>query len=232
MGWNLNDPTTSLLPYISWEYTDSATKVEDPSLGCMNGSNVYDRCGHDTRPLHSSCTACNRTAYLPGLALNASMAGYPTQNNVFLWQNLKRHFRITIPIRGCSSFIWCKAWRHESESVKTMYLDAIESLICSMALMIAQTSAVYTDAKSGNLMEIRVSDGKTNTSHSISIPWSICIKRNVITVPVSYFTKSCWYIDAYVRSFFRCTKSSTIFGGEGGCKYCNWQFVWIWRLPL
>ena len=31
--------------------------------------------------------------------------------------------------------------------------------------------------------------------------------------------KCCWYIDASVRSFFRCTKSSTIFGGlthQGG----------------
>ena len=27
-------------------------------------------------------------------------------------------FRITIPDRGCSSFIYCKAWIHESESVK------------------------------------------------------------------------------------------------------------------
>ena len=26
-----------------------------------------------------------------------------------------------------------------------------------------------------------------STSHSISIPWTICINRNVITVPVSYF---------------------------------------------
>ena len=117
------------------EYTDSAhTQVDDPSLGCMNVSNVYDRCGHDTRQLHPSCTACRRTATLPGLALqneacswphrlpsgkdiladyifkisvgypnlvtrqiqarlgswiclfiapNASMAGYPTKNNVF-----------------------------------------------------------------------------------------------------------------------------------------------------
>ena len=32
------------------EYTDSAhTEVEDPSLGCMNVSNVYGRCGYDTR---------------------------------------------------------------------------------------------------------------------------------------------------------------------------------------
>ena len=49
----------------------------------------------------------------------------------------------------------------KSESVKTMYLDALESLICSRALMIAQTSAVNTDAESGNLMEITVFDGKT-----------------------------------------------------------------------
>ena len=51
------------------EYTDSAhTEVEDLSSRCMNGSNVYDRCGHDTRLLHPSCTACRRTANLPGLA--------------------------------------------------------------------------------------------------------------------------------------------------------------------
>ena len=38
----------------------------------------------------------------------------------------KIHFRITIPIKECSSFIYCKAVRHESESVKIIYLDAIE----------------------------------------------------------------------------------------------------------
>ena len=54
-------------------------------------------------------------------------------------------------------FKWCL----KSESVKTIYLDALESLICSRALMIAQTSAVNTDAESGNLMEITVFDGKT-----------------------------------------------------------------------
>ena len=49
------------------EYTDSAhTEVEDLSSRCMNESNVYDRCGHDTRQLHPSCTACRRTANLPG----------------------------------------------------------------------------------------------------------------------------------------------------------------------
>ena len=50
------------------DYTDSAhTKVEDPSLGYMNGSNICDRCEHNTRQLHPSCTACRRTANLPGL---------------------------------------------------------------------------------------------------------------------------------------------------------------------
>ena len=48
-----------------------------------------------------------------------------------------------------------------------MYLDAIKSLICSRALMIAQTSAVNTDAESGNLMEITVFDGKTVAQVSI-----------------------------------------------------------------
>ena len=42
-----------------------------------------------------------------------------------------------------------------------MYLDAVEFLVCSRALMIAQTSAMNTDAESGNLMEITVFDGKT-----------------------------------------------------------------------
>ena len=84
------------------------------------------------------------------IALNASIPN--KKQCLFLAIFKKTHFRITIPIRGCSSFIWCKAWRHESESVKTMYLDAIDSLICSRALIISQTSAVNTDAESGNLM--------------------------------------------------------------------------------
>ena len=42
-----------------------------------------------------------------------------------------------------------------------MYLDALECFICSRALMIAQTSAVNTDAESGNLMVITVFDRKT-----------------------------------------------------------------------
>ena len=63
------------------------------------------------------------------VAHNANLAGYPSTNNVFLGK--KTHFPITIPIRGCSNFIWCKSCRHESESLKTMNSDAIESLICS-----------------------------------------------------------------------------------------------------
>ena len=39
-------------------------------------------------------------------------------------------------------------------------MDAIESLICSRALMIVQTSSVNIDAESGNYMEIVVSGGK------------------------------------------------------------------------
>ena len=63
------------------EYTDSAhTQVEDPSLGCMNVSNVYDRCGHDTRQLHPSCTAC-RTATLPGLAWQNEACSWPHRSN-------------------------------------------------------------------------------------------------------------------------------------------------------
>ena len=46
-------------------------------------------------------------------------------------------------------------------SVKIIYLDGTESLICSRVIPIAQTSAVYMDAESGNVMEITVSDGKT-----------------------------------------------------------------------
>ena len=49
------------------------------------------------------------------IALNASMAGYPTKNNVFFGKKNK-HFHNTILIKGYSSYIHCKDWRHESES--------------------------------------------------------------------------------------------------------------------
>ena len=75
----------------------------------------------------------------------------------------KTHFRIAIPIKGCSSFIYNKAWKHESESVKIINLDADAFLIFSRAVMIAQISAVKIDAESDNFMDNSVSDGKTVT---------------------------------------------------------------------
>ena len=57
------------------------TEVEDPSLGCMNGSNVYDWCRHDTRQLHPSCTTCRRTANLPGLAWQNEACLQPHHSN-------------------------------------------------------------------------------------------------------------------------------------------------------
>ena len=50
-----------------------------------------------------------------------------------------------------------------------MNLDAVESLICSRALMIAHTSAVKMDAESERLMEITVSDG-TIVAHATLLP--------------------------------------------------------------
>ena len=73
----------------------------------------------------------------------------------------KTHIRITISITECSIFIYYKTWRHESESVKIIYLDTKESLICSRILKTTQISAVNMDAESGYLMEITVIDGNT-----------------------------------------------------------------------
>ena len=78
----------------------------------------------------------------------------------------KTHFHITIPIKGYSSFIYCKAWIHESDSVKIIYLDGTESLICSRALMIANISVVNMDPESGNLME-RLYSHKPQNSHPV-----------------------------------------------------------------
>ena len=50
------------------EYTDGAqTEVDNLFSRYMNGSNVYDRYGHDIRQFCPSCTVCRRTANLPGL---------------------------------------------------------------------------------------------------------------------------------------------------------------------
>ena len=79
-------------------------------------------------------------------------------------------FHITIQIKGCSSLIYCKAWRYEIESVKTMSFDEDAFLISSRALMVAQVSAVNTDAKLDNLIEIMVFDGKSAAHVTIVIP--------------------------------------------------------------
>ena len=55
----------------------------------------------------------------------------------------KTHIRITIPIKGCSSFVYNKAWRHESESEKIINLDAGAFSISSRALMIAQIKDMF-----------------------------------------------------------------------------------------
>ena len=52
------------------QYTLTAhIEVEDFSSRCMNGSDVCERCGHDTRQFHICCTTCKRITNLPGLAL-------------------------------------------------------------------------------------------------------------------------------------------------------------------
>ena len=50
----------------------------------------------------------------------------------------KTHFRI-IPIKGCSSFIDCEVWRHESECVKTIYLNATEFLMPAVNMYVDAT---------------------------------------------------------------------------------------------
>ena len=86
--------------------------------------------------------------------------------------------------------MYCNAWKRKSKSVKIKHLDVTKSLICSKALMTAQTSAVNIDAESGNLTEIMVSDGK-KLQHTLqnSHPVNIFINKNVTMVPVLYFHK-------------------------------------------
>ena len=79
----------------------------------------------------------------------------------------KTHFSITIPINGCSSLRYNKAWRHKSECVKIINLDAF--LISYRALMYAQISAVKIDAELDNIMKHSVSDGKT-VAHATEFP--------------------------------------------------------------
>ena len=57
------------------------SEVGDLSLRWMNGSNVYDRCGHDTRQFYPSCTACRRSAILPGPAWQNETCSQPHHSN-------------------------------------------------------------------------------------------------------------------------------------------------------
>ena len=76
----------------------------------------------DTKQIQSSLGS--RVYFLT--PTNANMAGCPTQHYEITSLFLK--FKMT---HHKFSFIYCKAQSHEYESVKIMYLDAMESFICS-----------------------------------------------------------------------------------------------------
>ena len=77
------------------EYTDSAhTEVEDLSSRYINRSNVYDRCGHDTRLLHPSCTACRRTANLPSDRCSVIMLQF-TRCNIGINNSIRKCHHVT-----------------------------------------------------------------------------------------------------------------------------------------
>ena len=95
-------PTKYILPFFQQnyctppkcgelsEYTDSVhTEVEEPSSRCMNASDQYDRCGHDTRQFYRSCTACRRTANLPGPATTLFQSHCQVERIYWLIQCLK-----------------------------------------------------------------------------------------------------------------------------------------------
>ena len=66
-----------------------------------------------------------------------------TQHKIMSLANVKKtHSRFTIPIKGCFSFICCKPWRHESESVKIMYLDE-DTFLISSRFVAASFSSKY-----------------------------------------------------------------------------------------
>ena len=90
---------------------------------------------------------------------NANMAGYATKMSLMV-KFKKTHFHITIPMMGCSSFPYCKHGNMKV-NLKKLY---ISSLICVIALMIAQTSVFSSGTavsnRSGNLLETAVPDEK------------------------------------------------------------------------
>ena len=66
------------------EYTDSAhTEVENLSSRYMSGSNVYDRCGHDTRQLYTDIThtGFSTCSNVPRISLTRS-----PRNRLLLWR--------------------------------------------------------------------------------------------------------------------------------------------------
>ena len=82
MGWNLNDSTTSLLPDI-FPFLSKMIALHQNVANCKNTLTVLTQrwriflqvsrylngsYAYDTKQLHPSCTACRRTANLPGLA--------------------------------------------------------------------------------------------------------------------------------------------------------------------
>ena len=77
------------------------------------------------------------------------MAGKTTKHNVCISKTRKRHTFVS-PFQSRdvpASYTVKLEDTTKRESVKIIYLDATESLICSRALMIAQTSAVNMDAE-------------------------------------------------------------------------------------
>ena len=123
MGWNLNDSSTSLLPNISFRSRAKllhSTKMwrsvrihwqcshwgEGSFFRMYEWANVYDRRGHDTRQLHPSCTACRRTANLPGLAWQNEACLQPHQSNhlvqMYVHTNVHQQIICPWPFQSCT----------------------------------------------------------------------------------------------------------------------------------
>ena len=120
-------PPVGGLP-ISQDWLDRMKLVHDRTIPIIlpSGKNILVNIvfkiniGHtnlDTRQIQSRL--CSSVCLF--IAPNANMVGTQQKVMSLLGTFKKIHFRITILIKGCSR---CKVWRHESESVKIMYLDA------------------------------------------------------------------------------------------------------------
>ena len=123
------------------------------------------------------------------------------------------HFHITIPIKGFSSFIYNKAWRHKRESVYKYKFGCI----CIFNFFLG-----FNDCPNfGSESKCRIwqSHGEFGSPrHLIAIPLSVCINRNIITVLVSNFQEKLLVYLCICSILFK-PKSSTIVGGlthQGG----------------